>query len=96
MLIYMNKVTLYKISLSISLILITIGALFKITHYPGASFMLLLGMVVSFIFIIIALEEIFVDKSNSQFEKLLWLIAFIFLSLITGTVYYFNNIKSKT
>jgi uncharacterized membrane protein (DUF373 family) len=65
-------------------------------HYPGASPMLLLGMVISFIFIIIALKEIFVDKSNSKFEKLLWLIAFIFLSLITGIVYYFNNIKSKT
>ncbi len=92
----MNKVTLYKISISTSLILITIGALFKIMHYPGAGLMLLLGMVASFIFIIIALEEIFVDKSNSQLEKLLWLIAFIFLSLITGIVYYFNSIKSKT
>ncbi len=90
------KKTLYKISLSISLVLITIGALFKIMHYPGASLLLFLGMIISFIFIIIALEEIFIDKNNSQFEKLLWLIAFIFFSFITGTVYYFNNKKPKT
>ena len=92
----MKKYTLYKVSLLLGLLFIIIGALFKIMHFPGGSTFLMIGMITSFVFIIIALEDIYADKNNSPLEKLIWLIAFILLSIVTGTVYYFIKIKSKT
>jgi len=79
----------------ISIAITIIGAMFKIMHWPGASLLLSLGLLLSLIYIVIALIEIYKTESKSLVEKVLWLIGFIVFSWIVGLIYYFVELKPK-
>jgi len=85
----------YKFSLIISILAKITGAIFKIMHWPASNILFSIGVLVSLIFILIALMEIYISKEKSQIEKLLWLIGFIALSSIIGLIYYYSEIKPK-
>ena len=86
---------IYKISLIVSFIAITLGVMFKIMHYPGSSYLMTIGGITSLIFIIIALTEIYKSEKKSLIEFFLWLLAFILLTVVTGLVYYYTEIKKR-
>jgi len=88
-------IKLYKTSLMISIAITIIGAMFKIMHWPGASLLLSLGLLLSLIYIVIALIEIYKTESKSLVEKVVWLIGFIVFSWIVGLIYYFVELKPK-
>jgi len=90
-----KKIKLYRTSLMISIAITIIGAMFKIMHWPGASLLLSLGLLLSLIYIVIALIEIYKTESKSLVEKVLWLIGFIVFSWIVGLIYYFVELKPK-
>ena len=92
---YNKMIKLYKTSLIISLSVILIGAMFKIMHWPGGRFLLSIGLLISLIYIVIGLIEIYKTESKTLFEKLLWLIGFIAFSWITGLIYYYSELKPK-
>ena len=91
----MDKIKLYKTCLLLSISVFIIGALFKIQHWPYASFIMSIGFLINLIYIVIALVEIYKTESKSLIEKFLWLIGFIAFSWIVGLIYYFVELKPK-
>jgi hypothetical protein len=69
--------------------------MFKIMHWPGARLLLSLGLLLSLIYIVIALIEIYKTESKTLVEKVVWLIGFIVFSWIVGLIYYFVELKPK-
>lgn len=85
----------YKPSLIISLMITIIGAMFKIMHWPEASTLLIIGLLTSLIYILIALFKIYQIENKSVIEKLLWLIGFICFSWIVGLIYYYSELRQN-
>jgi hypothetical protein len=84
----MKKVKLYRISLIICIIFTILGADFKIQHYPYSQLLLGFATISSLGFIIPALIDVFSNEKNKLIAKFAWLICFIFLSWITGLLYF--------
>lgn len=70
-----------------SMAIVLFGAYLKITHTEMADSWLLAGLLVTIAFVIGSLVEIWRSVHKSQFEKIMWTIAFIFMSGITGIAY---------
>jgi hypothetical protein len=83
----MNKVTIYRYSLILSIVASTAGATLKILHYPYSGILLPLGLVLSLIYICIGLYDSFLDKKEPNIIKLMWLVGFVVLSWIVGILY---------
>ena len=95
----MDKNKLYKFSLFLSIPVIIIGALFKIQHWPLSSLIMSIGLLISLIYIVIGLIDVYKNDNKMLPEKLMWLIGFLMLPMITGLIYYlrmtskYNRIK---
>lgn len=95
----MDKIKLYKFSLLLSIPVIIIGALFKIQHWPSASLIMSIGLFISLIYIVIGLIDVYKNDNKMLPEKLMWLIGFLMIPMITGLIYYlrmtskYNRIK---
>lgn len=76
-----------------SFILTIVGALFKIMHWPGASMLLLIGLLSLALFIIMALYEVFNSKTINSSEKLMWTVGFLCLGSLAGLVYILTGRK---
>jgi hypothetical protein len=83
----MDTKKIILISFIISFFTTIIGALFKIMHWPNASIILGIGLLLSLVYIVLCLMEISNSKKVNGLEKLMWLVGFIFISQITGLVY---------
>lgn len=83
----MDTKKIILISFIISFFTTIIGALFKIMHWPNASIILGIGLLLSLVYIVLCLMEISNSKQVNGLEKLMWLVGFIFISQITGLVY---------
>ena len=86
----MNKVMFYKWSLIAAMVFIVIGAFVKIMHYPNGAIILSIGLLSSLIFIVLGLIDVYSDKKMEIPVKFMWLIGFIFISWISGILYYPN------
>lgn len=75
------------ISFILSFIVTIIGALFKIMHWPGATALLVIGLLSLAVFIVTALSEVYNSKNINSSEKLMWTIGFLSLGSIGGLVY---------
>jgi len=84
----MNKVTLYKASLILTAILCLVGAFFKIQHYPYGNILLTMGKAISLVVMFLCLTDIYKDDHYNTSERFLWTIGFIFLSWISGVLYF--------
>jgi len=84
----MKKVTVFKVSLIIAIILNILGAYFKIAHYPYGSFILSVGLIAGLGFIIPGLIDVFRNDNSKPLEKLMWTVGFVFLSGIAGLLYF--------
>jgi hypothetical protein len=56
-------------------------------HWPYASILLSVGIVISLVYVVLCLMEISNSKQVNGLEKLMWLVGFIFISQIAGIVY---------
>ena len=86
----MNKFKMYKFSLLLSILVIIIGAMFKIQHWPLASYLISIGLLISLIYIVIGLIDIYKNDSKMLSEKLMWVTGFLIFPMITGLVYYYR------
>ena len=91
----MNKYRLYRISLNFSLAILMIGFCFKVMHWPGGNALMSTAYALSIIYVVIGVMETFQDETKEMLEKGAWLIGFLFLTPITGIVYYFTQIKKN-
>lgn len=83
----MIKFILYKWSLVLSTILIIVGAMMKILHLYFGSAVLLIGMILSIIYIVLGIYDVFTNPKISKSEKIMWQTAFIFFNALTGILY---------
>lgn len=91
----MKNASFYLISLILALVFSVIGAFLKILHLPGGSEVLIVSMAFTLAFIVIGLMDVFRTRIR-PIEKLMWLTGFLFVSWITGIVYYFVSKRSIT
>lgn len=91
----MNAVRLFKIFIVLSVPVTIVGALFKLMHWPGGARLLSVGLLCSAGYILTALYLIF-KSGKPSIEKIAWLIAFVFFSLIAGIVFYIFEIPKLT
>jgi hypothetical protein len=59
-------------------------AYLKITHLSSVSAFLQIGLLVSLIFIVLAIIEIFSSKKINPFERVLWLFGCLYFNVIKG------------
>ncbi|MDQ3279449.1 MAG: PLDc N-terminal domain-containing protein [Bacteroidota bacterium] len=74
-------------SFIISFMLTLAGACLKIMHAEGAGTWLTMGIIASILFIVTAIYEVRTSKRIDDTEKIVWTLAFIFFSGITGLIY---------
>ncbi|HET8829511.1 MAG TPA: hypothetical protein VFM79_09215, partial [Pelobium sp.] len=70
-------------------ITIVIGTILKITHLPGGHTFLVLTVILTFIYAICALLEIYSFDRITMVEKIMWTVSFILFSTIAGLLYFF-------
>lgn len=83
----MDTKKIIMISFISSFFITIVGALYKIMHWPYASILLSVGIVISLVYVVLCLMEISNSKQVNGLEKLMWLVGFIFISQIAGIVY---------
>lgn len=91
----MNKYILYRVALFLSIGLTLFGTVGKIQQWPGAGFLLYLGLMLNLVYIAIGLYLIFYSNEKAIEFKLIWLIGFLVLPWITGLIYYYSEMKPK-
>ena len=83
----MNLGTVVRWSFFVSICLLLLGALMKITHLPGAETLLIIGILGNLVFIVSALNEVWNSIRIEKGEKIMWTIAFFFIGTL-GTIIY--------
>ena len=95
----MKKDTVIKVSFVLGLLLTMVGAMLKILHEPNSEPFLIIGIIASIIYIVLAIYEIRTSTRIDRTEKTMWTLAFIFMSGFTGLIYFImgrKRIISKT
>lgn len=83
----MENKQILNISLLFSVIIVIVGTLFKILHYPYSQLFLALGFIAMLVFCFVAISEIRSSTKINQSEKFMWIFGLIFISSITSLVY---------
>lgn len=84
----MNKFKLYRIFLNFSLAILMIGFFFKLMHWPGGNTIISIAYALSIVYVVIGVVETLQDVNKEMLEKGAWLMGFIYITPITGIVYY--------
>ena len=92
----MSRKALYLISLIASPILLLIGALMIILHYPNSNYLILTGLLFSLIYLIIGIFEVLQSSTKPLIDKVFWILGFLICSWFVGLVFYFTNLKSNS
>ena len=83
----MENKQILTISLFLSTVIVIIGTLLKIMHYPYSEMLLVIGFISTFVFWYIAIPEIKSSTKIKGAEKFMWIFGLIFISSITSLVY---------
>ena len=92
----MNTNKIIPVSFALSFIVSIIGAMFKIMHWPGATALLIFGMLCFVVFVVTALTEVYNSKNINRSEKVMWTFGFLFFNTIAGLVYLLSARKRVT
>jgi len=96
-----NIKTIYKhennqilnISFILSIVIVIIGALFKIMHYPFSQLLLIAGLISMLVFWFVAIREIKSSTKIDGSEKFMWIFGLITLGCFAGMLYVFSARK---
>lgn len=83
----MENKQILNISLLFSVIIVIVGTLFKILHYPYSQLFLASGFIAILVFCFVAISEIRSSTKINQSEKFMWIFGLIFIGSITSLVY---------
>ena len=83
----MENKQILTISLLLSIVIVIVGALLKIMHYPYSEMVIFIGFISTFVFWYIAIPEIKSSTKINGSEKFMWIFGLIFISSITSLVY---------
>lgn len=84
----MNSGTVVRWSFFVSICLLMLGALTKITHLPGAEILLIIGIIGNLVFIVSALNEVWTSIRIEKGEKVIWTIAFFSIGTLAQLIYF--------
>ena len=83
-----EKNNLFKKTFTTAFFFSIIGAILKINHMENSSFLLIIGIIFTLIYIMIAIYEVNNSTKIKSNEKVMWTIGFITISFFVG-LYYF-------
>jgi len=83
-----NKVIFYRFSLWIGIPSALIGWYLHSTDYMFADFIIALGAICALVILILGLIDVSSNNKTKTSEKLMWVCGFIFITLITGLLYF--------
>lgn len=79
----------FTIALLISIPFTIAGALFKLLHWPGATVAMILSLLPTLVYMILGIA-LSVRNTRDTLEKLMWIIGFLAIPMVTGLVFYFT------
>jgi|GEM_PF-2402549 len=79
--------TVFTIAYILSFIFLIIGLLFKIQHWPYGSNILLIGLVVTLVYIFTGIMMVSSNPNMNNPEKAVWVLGFIALSAFAGLLF---------
>lgn len=83
----MKNKQILNISFVLSIVIVLVGALFKIMHYPYSQLFLIVGLISMLVFWYLAISEIKSSTKIDGTEKFMWIFGIIFLGSVAGLVY---------
>jgi hypothetical protein len=89
----MRNLQILNISFTSSIVVVIVGALFKIMHFPFAQPFLIAGVLAMVVFWFVAMYEIKSSTKIDASEKFMWFIGLIFCGSIAGLVYLLSGRK---
>lgn len=89
----MTKYDLYFYSLVASMVLIMLGAFYKIQNHPGSGDILATGLLMSLYWLIMGIAGIFRSKTLTPGQRVLWLAGFLLFTWAAALLWYFREIK---
>ena len=89
----MSKANLLRNSFFLYALLFIVGVIFRIMHLPYAEVFLSLTFFSAVFFIALAIKEISQSDKIDTSEKVMWLVALLFLGLLGAALYYFSGRK---
>jgi hypothetical protein len=89
----MKNKQILNVSFIASIVIVILGALIKIMHYPYSQIVLVVGLLSLVVFWIVAISEIKSSTRITGSEKFMWIIGLIFCGSITGLVYLLSGRK---
>jgi len=84
----MKNYTLLRFSFYIGLASILVGAMLKLSHIQHAKPFLVIGILLSIVYLTMSLREIWTSIRVNKEEKIIWTIAFILMNTLTGLIYF--------
>ncbi len=85
----MTLSSLFRPAFLLSLLVMLIGTVLKMMDLPGIQFFFIASLVLTVVWGISALYEIYGSDRITISEKIMWTIGFILLSTISGLLYFF-------
>jgi hypothetical protein len=83
----MKNKQILNLSFVLSIVIVLVGALFKIMHYPFSQLLLIVGLISMLVFWYVAISEIKSSTKIDGTEKFMWIFGIIFLGSVAGLVY---------
>ena len=81
--------SLFKPTFLLSLLAMLTAAFLKIMHLPGGKIFIVISVLLTAVWVVSALYEIYGSKRITMQEKIMWTIGFLLLSILTGLLYFF-------
>ncbi len=69
------------------------GAFYNILHIEYAYLILIIGLIASMVFLIIAIYEVRISKRINEIEKIMWTIGILFMGTLASIFYMLNRRK---
>jgi len=83
----MKNKQILNLSFVLSIVIVLVGALFKIMHYPFSQLLLIVGLISMLVFWYVAISEIKSSTKIDGSEKFMWIFGIIFFGSVAGLVY---------
>jgi uncharacterized membrane protein SirB2 len=77
----------FKAAFAFSIVNVLIASYFKIMHLGYATPFLIIGLLLTLVYIVLGITEVQNSKKIAQKEKMIWTLGFIFLGFFTGLFY---------
>ena len=89
----MKSIQILNVSFTASIVIVILGALIKIMHYPYSQIVMVIGLFSLLVFWFVAISEIKSSTLISGSDKFMWIIGLIFCGSIAGLVYLLSGRK---